>query len=403
MRARLLLVIDEMEVGGTQRQMVHLVRGLDRTRFEVEVVFFRRTSFLVDELKSMGVTVHEIPKRGAIDLAFMRALRALVSGGRFDLVHAFSFTSELWSAVVLATIVVGRRAELLSSVRGTYEWYSPTQWRLKRWVSKRSAAVIANSKMGAQYATRQMGLPDASISVVYNGLPAGQEVTAASGLALRKTLGLEADSFFLLFVGRLVEHKNIETLLRAMAALQELKDSNSAGGAIPVQLVIAGDGPDRRALSDLGVSLGLEHQGATGSVVQWLGERRDVPQLLAASDALVLPSWREGLSNVILEAMQAGKPVLASTAGGNAESVVAEKTGLMFDPADSDELAALIQRLAGDSALATRLGQAGRKRAQKLFTLESMVRQMEDQYLEILRRVGKTVAATKTTDQAASA
>ena len=403
MRARLLLVIDEMEVGGTQRQMVHLVRGLNPSRFEVEILFFRQPSFLVDELKSMGTVVHEIPKRGAIDLAFLTSLHRLISNGRFDLVHAFSFTSELWSAVVLAMLFARRRPELISSVRGTYEWYSTTQWRLKRWVSKRSAFVIANSKMGAQFAKARMRLPDDAISIVYNGLPVVSEVASTSSSALRKTLGLKPGAFFLLFVGRLVEHKNIETLLRAMGSLQASSSANSASATKTTQLVIAGDGPDRHALHRLSRSLGLEHQERRAPVVQWLGERRDVAQLLAACDALVLPSWREGLSNVILEAMQAGKPVIASTAGGNVESVVVDKTGLMFDPADPEELAALILKLAADDALAVELGQAGRQRANELFTLENMVRQTEDHYLEALRRAGKAVESAKTTDQATSA
>lgn len=397
MKARLLLVIDEMEVGGTQRQMVHLVRGLDRERFEVEVAFFRHSSFLVDELKSMGVRVHEVPKRGAIDIGFVWALRRLFARGRFDLVHAFSFTSELWSAVVLATLLPPRRASLLSSIRGTYEWYSPNQWRLKRWVTRRSAAVIANSRVGAQYAAKQMTLDQNDISIVYNGLPAAPTAEPAARVALREALGIEGDTFLLLFVGRLVNHKNIETLLRAMAALG---DSDSPQPGKPVQLVLAGDGPDRQILRDLGLSLGLEREGPGEARVQWLGERRDVAHLMDACDALVLPSWREGLSNVILEAMQAGKPVLASMAGGNAESVVAEETGLMFEPADAEALAAQIRRLVVDELLASRLGQAGRARAQELFTLENMASNTQSHYFSALRRAGKVIG---TSDQAASA
>jgi len=393
MKQRLLLAIDEMEVGGTQRQMVHLVRGLDRTRFDVEVAFFRYSSFLVDELKSLGVRVHEVPKRGAVDMSFVWALRRLVARGRFDLVHAFSFTSELWSAVVIATLSSSRRPALLSSIRGTYEWYSPRQWLLKRWVTKRSAAVISNSKVGAQYAAKQMGMDEKAISIVYNGLPAMPAIAPEDRVALRMALGIADDTFLLLFVGRLVDHKNIETLLRAMATA-------TPETASPVQLLLAGDGPDRQALRELSASFGLEGDDVTRPRVQWLGERRDVAQLMDASDALVLPSWREGLSNVILEAMQAGKPVLASTAGGNVESVLAEETGLMFDPADAVALASQIQRLSADDLLVSRLGLAGRARVQELFTLESMASSTQTHYLSALQRAGKNIG---TADQAASA
>lgn len=374
MTTRVLLIIDEMEVGGTQRQMLNLVRGLDRNEFTIEVAYFRVSSFLIDEFKAIGVPVHLLPKRARVDVSFLRGLRRLIAKGGFQVVHAFSFTSELWSAVAIKSLTSARRPALISSVRGTYEWYSPTQWRLKRWVTGQSALVIANSQNAANYAATQMGLSASEIQVVYNGLPAMALRPAVERSLGRTELGYRDDDFVLLFVGRLIEHKNVPTLLKAMALLPALADD----AARPVHLMLAGDGPDRQVLAEMTDDLALR------DTVQWLGERRDIPALMNASDAVVLPSWREGLSNVILEAMQAGKPVLASRTGGNTESVVAGETGLLFDPADAQALAVEILRLASDQPLAERLGAAGRERVCEQFALAALADKTAQYYRQVL-------------------
>lgn len=374
MTIRVLMVIDEMEVGGTQRQMLNLVRGMDRNHFSVEVAYFRVSSFLIDEFKALGVPVHQVPKHGKLDLSFTLALRRLIVRGGYQLVHAFSFTSELWSAITLKTILPARRPALISSVRGTYEWYSPTQWRLKSWVTEHSARVIANSRNAADYAAMKMGLHASRIHVIYNGLPGQEARPPAERAQVRTELGFAEGEFVLLFVGRLIEHKNVPTLLEAMSQLPGLADEQ----ARPVRLMLAGDGPQRQALAAMTDELGLR------DTVQWLGERRDVPALMNASDAVVLPSWREGLSNVILEAMQAGKPVVASRTGGNTESVIPDQTGLLFDPADAQALAFEILRLASDQPLADRLGATGRERVGQTFTLAALAEATQQQYRQVL-------------------
>ncbi len=377
---RLLLAIDEMEVGGTQRQIVQLARALDPARFVIEVVYFRFSSFLVDELASLGVTVHHCPKSARIDPGFVLALRRLVARGRYDLVHAFSFSSELWCAVVLMLTWPGRRPPLFSSVRGTYEWYGAMQWRIKRWVTARSSAVVANSQAGARYAADHLAISPAAITLVYNGMPAPAPAlcTPAARALTRQTLGLAADTVLLLFVGRLVEIKNVTTLLDALARVDSTR---------PFRLAIVGDGPLRAGLQAQAGRLGLDPR------IDWLGERRDVPALMQASDVVILPSWREGMSNVILEAMFMGRAVLASRAGGNVEAVQDEHTGILVDPGDADAMAAAISRLIADPALVGRLGEAGRRRAHDCFGLPALAARMSALYLGALGRPVSAPAA----------
>ena len=362
-RTPILLVTDEMEVGGTQRQIVNLALGLDRRVFEVTVAYFRNPSILIDELRVAGIRVVEVAKRGRVDPFFVLQLAKLIREGRFAVVHAFAFSGELWAAAARCLIAPSRRPALITSVRGVYEWYRPWQWRVKRWVSRGSWRVVANSRAGAEYACRRLGLPHGAIDVIYNGvtLPAAQEAAA-----VRDETGCGAQSVMALFVGRLIDHKNLPVLLRAMALLRDELP--------PLKLAIAGDGPLRQDTERQIAQLQLSDS------VRMLGERDDVPRLLAAADFLVLPSYREGLSNALLEAMHAGKPSVASAVGGNVELIEPGLTGLLFRSDDERDLAGAMRSLALDPGLRARIGAAAREAAQQRFSVAAMVREFELRY-----------------------
>jgi glycosyltransferase involved in cell wall biosynthesis len=365
-RLRVLLVTDEMEVGGTQRQIVHLARGLDPLRFEVTVLYFRNRSHFVDQLERSGLQVICVPKRGRIDPRFVVAMVRTMARGRFDVVHAFAFSGELWSTVAHALLAFGSRPALLTSIRGTYDWYGTFQWKVKRWVSQRSWRVVSNSRIGAQFALEKTGIDADRIEIIYNGVVA-EPIEPGEGAALRAAWKTASDETVLLFVGRLVDIKDLPTLLRAMGRL--------AVAAHPVRLVIAGEGPLRSALAAQTSALAL------GQRVLFLGQRDDVAALIQAADAVVLPSRREGMSNVVLEAMLGGRPVIASRAGGNVELVEANRTGLLFDVGDDSGLATQIEALAADPDLRHRLGSAGAERARSAFGVTAMVRAFESLYL----------------------
>jgi glycosyltransferase involved in cell wall biosynthesis len=369
-KTRLLLLTDEMEVGGTQRQIVHIAAQLDRNRFEPTVLFFRNPSFFVDELEQAGVKVIQVPKRGRLDPQFVWRLARELRRGRFDVMHCFAFSGELWGAVARTLLPRAIRPALISSVRGTYEWYTRWHWAIKRRVSAQSSRVVANSHMGAQYACRQMGLPEQAISVVHNGV---QQVPSSGTSAgeHRARLGTGPGELLILFVGRLVDHKDLPTLLRATARLRDR--------SCPARIVIAGDGPLRAEIEGLIAKLALRDR------VCMLGQRDDIPDLIAAADVVVLPSVREGLSNVILEGMMGGKPVVASRAGGNIELVEHDRSGLLFDVGDDAALAEAFVRLAQDSSLRKRLGDGARSRAHSHFSIPSMVRAYEKTYGDVVR------------------
>lgn len=360
---RLLLVIDEMEVGGSQRQVTHLLANLDRNRWIPELVYFRERSFLIDTLEQAGVKVHHIPKRHRVDPGFFLALVRVLRSGRYDIVHAFSLTAEVWT--LLALRLVRDPPPFVGSIRGLYLNRSKWFWRLKRFVLSRSAAIISNSAAGADVAARLSGNARSTFDVIGNGVHIPGGIADSARSALRARIGVPENRVFALFVGRLVEQKNVLCLLDAIAALPTAERP---------WLALAGDGPLRVSLVAHAEAIGIHSQ------VAFLGERADVTLLMQAADFLVLPSREEGLSNALLEAMAAGCPVIASAVGGNPELVEHAQTGLLFPGDDRAALSLCISRLVSDPELRHILSGQARAHAERQHSTSALVTATQSVY-----------------------
>ncbi|AWV07716.1 glycosyltransferase [Marilutibacter maris] len=356
---RILIVIDEMEVGGSQRQITHLLGGLDRARWQPELLYFRNPSHLVDTIRAHGVAVHHLPKRGRVDIRFLCAYVAFLRRRRFALVHAFSLTAELWTLIATTlAFPFARRPALVASVRGLYLDASRTFWRIKRLIVRHSNAIIANAHACADAAASGTGLGRERFDVVPNAIAAEPAITEAQRERLAAAIGHPPGRPLALFVGRLVAVKNLPCLIRALARLPHQRRP---------WLALAGDGPLAPSLQRQILDAGL------GDDVRLLGERDDTAALMQAADLLVLPSRQEGMSNALMEAMAAGCPVVASAVGGNLELIDPERTGLLFASDDDEELAVCMQRLADDPGLRRRLAEAARERMRDGHSLARMV------------------------------
>jgi glycosyltransferase involved in cell wall biosynthesis len=211
--------------------------------------------------------------------------------------------------------------------------------------------------------------PAGKVDVVYNAVEIERFGEPASA-ALRSQLTGGEERPVVLTCARLHEQKGHAVLLRA---------ATEVPGAV---FALAGDGPEQGALKSLAAELGIADR------IRFLGQRNDIPALLAACDVFALPSLYEGSSLAVLEAMAARRPVVSSAIGGTDELIDDGKTGALVPPGDAGALAAALRRLLGDAALRDSLARRARERVESRFTREEMVCRVMGIYEELLGDAG---------------
>jgi glycosyltransferase involved in cell wall biosynthesis len=253
---------------------------------------------------------------------------------------------------------------VIGSHRQIGDLLTPAQFRAQVMIFRFCDKVICNSQAAADR-LRQEGLSDKKLTVISNGLPSSAFTTNTP--ALPCVPGLLRVGM----IARMNHRAKSHSLFLEAAARVAANFSN-------VEFVLVGDGPLRAEIRGQVERLGLLNRA------RFLGDRRDIPAVLASLDITVLPSASESLSNSIIESMAAGVPVIANRLGGNTE-LINDERGLLVTAGDQDALAKAIGRLLADSALRTSLGAKAKAYAQANFTIDQMCRRHEQLYMDLLR------------------
>ena len=369
---KVLQIIPTLDRSGAEKQLVILAKGLPRDRFRVEVAALTRLGPLAGELQAAGVPVKLIGKRHKVDPLAMARLFRVVREGRFDVVQTWIFAANAYGRVAarragVPVVVTAEMAVDLWKGRGSLA----VDRRLAGWTDR----VVGNSDAVVDF-YRRAGIQEGKLAMIPSGIDDAPppQVDPAE---VRAELGIAAGAPLAIFAGRLAEQKGVDDLLYALDILQHVLPD--------LRTLIAGEGPLRGRLEGLAVAFGLRDK------VRFLGHREDVPRLLAAADLLVLPSRYEGLPNVVLEAMRAGKPVVATAAPGTTEVVAHDATGLLVPVGKPTELARAIRTLVLDPELGRRLGAAGRDRLDRDFRSDAMIARFAALYEDIARSKGLAV------------
>ena len=387
MSARLVLAIGELEIGGTQRQMLELAKRLDRRAFTPEVLCLSRSLAFADEFERSGVPVTVVEKRSRYDISVIVRLRTFLRGSK--ILISFGFTADAWCriAACLAGIPV-----VVSSVRTSNE-ESRLIDAVNRVLVPLTDYFIANSRAVGRY-LENIGVPADKQSIIVNGFDM-ERISAASvePASVRHSLGIPATNFVIGMVSRLSPEKNVEGFLRIGRAFCQACPETT--------LIVIGDGPEADRLKDLASEWKLDKH------LRWLGERHDVPALLRGFDVAMLTSFREGLSNTLLEYMASGLPVIASDVGGNAEVIAHGRNGLLFPVDDVDGAAEHLLVLSRDTDLRRNLGCQARADVTSQFAMSGMITKTQELLLRLCHEkhqrwredqddefeTGKTVAA----------
>ncbi|HEX2192962.1 MAG TPA: glycosyltransferase [Acidimicrobiales bacterium] len=320
---RIVLVTNGLVRAGTETQIVRLAAHLRAHGDEVGILSILPTQAFAEELAALGVPVAHIRLRPR-----MRALSSLVGGWRIlrawrpDALISFGYQANMLGRVAGTLARVPVR---ISSLRNE-NFRGRGRGLINRATSFLATTTTTNSELTAKGFVRRHVVPARRLVVIPNSIDrATIEAAAGERQRARRELAVAGDDFLWLAMGRLHPQKDYPSLLAAFAAMARVHPS--------ARLRIAGEGPLLTELTELVDDLGL------GDKARLLGLREDVPRLLAAADALVLASAYEGLPNVIMEAMAARLPVVATEVGGVPELVEEGRTGFLVPPREPEALA----------------------------------------------------------------
>ncbi len=371
---KIIFVITGTGVGGAEKMLYHTIKGLNPERYSAKLCSLKKKGAFAYSLENEGLEVYSLSLRDEGTLAgWLDSLRALILLVRYfrkerpAVVHSFLFRANLLARI--AGYLTGVPV-IICSVRvmgGETKWHHTVD-RMTAFMADHFVAVSNRVK---EHMLCKAHIAEHKVSTIYNGIDVGNSA-AIDRTALMRDIGLKDDERILMSAGRLHRQKGYDLLLKALSVVQISFPT--------VKLLILGDGEEEKTLKKLAHSLELSEK------VLFLGLRSDVDRFLQCSEMCVLPSRWEGFPNVLLEAMAAGKPVVATAVGGVRELVVDNVTGILVPPQDDMAVAGAISLLLSDTRRALAMGAAGRERALKHFSMNAMISKTESLYHELLTR-----------------
>jgi glycosyltransferase involved in cell wall biosynthesis len=357
-------------MGGAEIQLLSLVHGLNKTEFDVTVAVFYRGEKLDTRFQSAaGIKVIFFDKKHALDFLFLFRLFKAVRRARFDVLQAINTSARFFGLLaavygrIPVRIMTERTASLLYPSMGSriYQF-------LEKYTNRFATLLIANSQAGRAFAVSR-GISPQRLRVIYNGLDPDQIKVRNDRKTVFKNLGIPDYHRLVGMVARIEPEKDPLTFVEAAKKITAEEQH--------VSFVLVGGGPlfDR-------VKSHVDQQLPDGNFY-CVGYHENAADFIDSMDILVLTSSEiEGCSNSILEAMNFGKPVVATKVGGTAEIVMDNKTGYLIDPRSPGQLAEKVIALLRDETLRRQMGKNARHFAKSTFTQKIMVNAYEAVYFE---------------------
>ena len=358
-----LLLVRELGVGGTERQLVETARFLQRERFVPHVGCFRPEGPRLADLERAGVPVLHLPVHSFLSPAVFTAASRLIAYIRqhhIQVVHSFDAPLNIFAVPVAKFAGV---PAVLSSQRGHRDLTGGLTKRCLRVTDRLTDAVVVNCDAMRRYLVEDEGVAESKIRICYNAVDIEQYRRRAtpSPWPGKSVIGV---------VCALRPEKGLDTLLRAFAKLSRQN----------AMLAIVGSGPELPRLTalagELGITARCHFEPATSDVAEWLSR----------IDIFVLPSRTEALSNALMEAMACGCCPIASRVGGNPELVDDGENGLLFEADDVAQLAGQMEELLADPARRQLMAAAASAKMAARFTFAQAAATMQQIYESVLFR-----------------
>lgn len=345
-RRKVVLLLQDLAYGGTQRQSLELASGLDPARYKVELWMLMAGDDLAREARSRGLVTRWLGRGAWVSPAVLLRLWQELGRQRVDLLVLLTVVPNIWGRLI------GRLRPGLK-VAATCRGGGAVRRQHERLLRRLCDAIICNSRDLEEELRAIHGPSSGRVARIANGVDCARFSPAAKGAA--------DDPEVVVCLARLVDLKDHDTLLAAFARLAARRPG--------ARLRLVGDGPRRAGLEGLARELGIAGR------VEFVGAVDDPAPILRGAAVMALASRKEAMPNAVLEAMACGAPVAATRVGGIVELVEASGAGLLVEPGDAAGLAEALERLLGDPELARAMGRAGRAAASAEYSLEAMVRQ----------------------------
>ena len=366
--------IHNLSIGGAEHHLQYVFRNIDRRRF-LPILFCLGNSHdkpLYEGYKALDVEIINVGMEGKSlsPRNFQRLwdMARLLKAKNVRIVHGYLFEGNLWGAVAgrLAGVPI-----VIESKRSLDHYSFLPLWACK-FGNHLATRITANSHAVKNFVEQIEACPGSKITVIHNGVNgfvAGGISPDASNL--RKSWGIPPEAFVAGTVARFFWKKGYEYFLHMAAAVLKEKPK--------VYFVAIGDGPLKKDMEHLAADLGIASQ------VIFAGWQSDAGIKTKSFDLYVCTSVIEGMSNAMLEAMNQGLPVVASSVGGNKETVLHSVTGYLVPSRDPKAMAMAVLRLIDNPSLLRRMGEVGKARVASEYTAQGMVRRMEELYMNLLK------------------
>ena len=358
-------IVTRLELAGAEKQLVQIATGLQERGWQVSVLSMLPPIAYEQELRKKGITLATLGmERGSANPSYLFKAASIFRTWKPQVLCTFNYHADVLGrfAGKLAGIPV-----ITSSIRNE-NFGGGFRDALIKYTNVLAPQMTTNSTLAAKSLIGRGLIAEKNMHVIPNGIKLEPYTfNPRARDALRSEWGIQEDEFVWLAVGRLEEQKDFKTLLQAFGKL------------FSGRLLIAGEGPMLGEFKTDVNNLGLKER------VKFLGLRKDVPHVLSAADAFVLSSAWEGLPNVVMEALAAAKPVVATDVGGVRELVEENKSGFIVPAKSPGALAAALQKLMMlTPAQRTEMGRHGFEHVKKTYSLESVTSQWEQFFLELM-------------------
>ena len=364
MKLKLMQITHDLAIGGLQRVVVNICKNIDREKFDISVLCLRDLGEFVPEVESMGIKVYFLPQKNGTDyLSFLKVAKIL-RREKPDVIHTHNtqpFVDGTIGALMsgVKTIIHTDHARNFPDKRR----YMYGEWLMSHFAYK----VVGVSEHTSKNLIKYEKISRKKILIIPNGIDGNRFSININKQAKRKELGVHGSGPIIGLGVRLTEGKGINYLLQAMPdIIKKFTD---------ITLVIAGDGPAADKLKKQTVELGITRN------VLFLGPRLDIPELLKVFDIYVLPSLSEGLPMVLLEAMAAGCPIVATNVGGIPTLIKHGDNGSMVEPKNPEALASEIIKLLSSQELRSQYSKKALETFQENYSADIMTRKYEQLYL----------------------